>query len=63
VITLTAVARCIGRCDWSAAGDPASADKAAERHTRTTAHPTVTLARPATMTTAGSPPAAAPTEE
>jgi len=60
---IVASAHCIGRCGWSASGDQASADKAAERHTRTTAHPTVTLARPATMTTAGSPPAAAPTEE
>jgi hypothetical protein len=47
MITLTAVARCIGRCGWSASGDQASADRAAEKHTRTTGHPTVTLARPA----------------
>jgi hypothetical protein len=48
VIALTASAHCIGRCDWSASGDPASVDKAAEKHTRTTRHPTATLARPAT---------------
>ena len=47
MITLTATARCIGRCDWSAAGDPATVDRAAEKHTRTTGHPTATLARPA----------------
>lgn len=47
MITLTATAHCIGRCDWSASGDLGSVDKAAEKHTRTTRHPTATLARPA----------------
>jgi len=30
---LTASARCQG-CDWTATGDPAATDKAAEKHTR-----------------------------
>jgi hypothetical protein len=47
---MTVTAHCIGRCDWSASGDWASVDKGAEKHTRTTAHPTVTLAAPATTT-------------
>jgi hypothetical protein len=47
VITLTAAAHCIGRCDWSASGSMAEADKAAERHTKATGHPTATVAVPA----------------
>ncbi len=47
MIRLTATAHCIGRCDWSASGDLASVDRAAEKHTGTTRHPTATLARPA----------------
>ena len=48
--TLTASAHCIGRCEWTAAGSMAEADKQAEKHTRTTRHPTATLATPATTT-------------
>lgn len=47
MITLTASAHCIGRCDWSASGDQASVDKQAEAHTRKTRHPTATAAVPA----------------
>lgn len=46
MITLTASAHCIGRCDWSASGDWASVDKAADAHTRKTHHPTATMAAP-----------------
>jgi hypothetical protein len=38
---LAAAARCL-RCPWTAAGDPATADKAAEKHTAVD-HPTATL--------------------
>ena len=47
MITLTASAHCIGRCDWSASGDLASVDKQAEKHTKATGHPTGTAATPA----------------
>lgn len=43
-ITLAIAAACRA-CDWSA--DGASADKAAERHTRNTGHPTITRGTPA----------------
>ena len=46
MITLTASAHCL-RCEWSASGSMAEADKQADKHTRTTRHPTATLARPA----------------
>ena len=46
-ITLAASAHCIGRCDWSASGSMAEVDRQADKHTRTTKHPTATLARPA----------------
>jgi hypothetical protein len=42
--TLTAAARCL-RCKWAQAGDPATADKAAEKHTAA-GHPTATVTRP-----------------
>ena len=49
-MTLTAAAHCI-RCDWTAAAsDLGTADRAAEAHTRTTGHPTATVARPADVT-------------
>jgi hypothetical protein len=42
--TITASARYLaGGCGWTAAGDPAAVDRAAEKHTRA-GHPTVTLA-------------------
>lgn len=50
MIRLTAQAYCIGRCDWSAAGTMAEADKQAEKHTRKAGHPTATMAVPATTT-------------
>lgn len=38
-------AHCIGRCDWTAGPGPAAdVDRAAEKHTKTTGHPTSTLA-------------------
>lgn len=44
-VTLTAAARCLARdCGWTAAGDPETTDKAAERHTtRAPKHPTATV--------------------
>jgi hypothetical protein len=63
VIQLTATARCIGRCEWTAGpGDPAEVDHAAEAHTLKAGHPTATAAVSAPKTTAGTPPAAAPKE-
>ncbi len=49
MITVTVTAHCIGReCEWTAGpGGQADVDRAAEKHTRTTRHPTATLARPA----------------
>ena len=45
-------ARCIGRCDWTAGPGPAAdTDKAADKHTRTTGHPTGTCTAPARRTT------------
>jgi hypothetical protein len=38
-------ARCLG-CPWTAAGDPAKTDKAAQKHTAV-GHPTATETRPA----------------
>ncbi len=53
MITLTASARCIGRCGWTAGpGTQAEADKAAEAHTRKAGHPTATAGRPTTATPA-----------
>ncbi len=45
MIALTAAAHCL-RCEWTAAGSMAEVDKAAEAHTRKTAHPTATQAVP-----------------
>ncbi len=53
MITVTAVAHCIGRCGWTAAGTMAEADKAADKHTRQAKHATATCATPATTTTTG----------
>ena len=41
---LTTSARCL-RCPWTAAGDPAATDKAAEKHTAV-GHPTATVTTP-----------------
>jgi hypothetical protein len=41
VADLTTTARCL-RCPWTAAGDWAAADRAAEKHTRA-GHPTATV--------------------
>ena len=35
------------RCGWTAEGTWTDADKAADKHTRTTSHPTATIATPA----------------
>jgi hypothetical protein len=35
------------RCEWTAAGSMAEADKQAEKHTKATGHPTATVAVPA----------------
>jgi len=45
--SLTATAHCVARdCDWVQAGDPATVDKAAEKHTiRPPKHPTATVTR------------------
>lgn len=43
MITLTLTARCQW-CPWQPAGDP---DKAAEKHTKATGHPTATRTEPA----------------
>jgi len=41
---MVATAHCIGRCDWSAGpGAMDAIDKLAEKHTKTTKHPTVTI--------------------
>lgn len=40
---MTATAHC-QRCDWTAVGTWIDTDKAAEKHTKTTRHPTVTVA-------------------
>lgn len=45
-ITLTASASCL-RCDWTASGDWADVDRGAEKHARSTGHPTMTSAKPA----------------
>jgi hypothetical protein len=42
---MTGTAHC-QRCDWTTAGTPADVDRAADKHTRTTGHPTATLATP-----------------
>ena len=39
MVTVTAVAACPS-CSWSEAGEPLVVDRAADRHTRTHAHPT-----------------------
>ena len=44
---MTATAHCVRGCDWTAAGPWADVDKAADKHTRTTGHPTATNATPA----------------
>ena len=49
--TMTATAHC-QRCSWTAAGTWIDADKAAEKHTKTTRHPTATIATPAAKGTA-----------
>lgn len=47
MIALTATAACHA-CEWSApAGTAAQVDKAAQRHTTVTGHPTATQATPA----------------
>jgi hypothetical protein len=38
-----AIAHCISRCDWTAAGTPADTDRAADKHTLKTGHPTATI--------------------
>lgn len=43
---MTGTAHCIRRCEWTARGTWAAADKAAEAHTRKTGHPTATIAEP-----------------
>jgi hypothetical protein len=54
MITVTATAHCIGRCEWTAGpGDWAATDRAAEAHTRKACHPTATEATPANTTTGG----------
>jgi hypothetical protein len=45
MVALTASAHCL-RCDWTATGTMAAADKAAEKHTAI-GHPTATMATPA----------------
>ena len=42
---MTAAAHC-HRCDWTAAGTIADTDRAADKHTRTTRHPTATVMTP-----------------
>jgi hypothetical protein len=51
VITVSASAHCL-RCEWTAAGDWAAVDRAAEAHTRKAGHPTTTAATPVTTTDA-----------
>ena len=44
-MTLATTARCL-RCPWTADGDPAAVDKAAEKHTtRPPKHPTAVVTR------------------
>jgi hypothetical protein len=43
--TITAAAHC-QRCDWTASGTMADVDRAADKHTRTTRHPTATIGEP-----------------
>lgn len=45
---LSAAARCL-RCPWTAAGDPAATDKAADKHTAV-GHPTATVTTPGETT-------------
>jgi hypothetical protein len=45
VTELTTAARCLG-CPWTAAGNPAATDKAADKHTAA-GHPTATVTTPA----------------
>lgn len=46
---MTATARCIGRCEWTAGPGPwPDIDRAADKHTRT-GHPTATTATPAAV--------------
>lgn len=42
--SLTAAARCL-RCPWTAEGDPAATDRAAQNHTAP-GHPTATVTEP-----------------
>jgi hypothetical protein len=51
MITLAAAAHCL-RCEWTASGTMAEADRGAEKHTKA-GHPTATTAEPATTTTGG----------
>lgn len=53
MITVTASAHCIGRCEWTATASWADADREAEAHTRKAGHPTATVAAPATTTGGG----------
>ena len=47
MITVVAVAHCVGRCEWTAGpGEWAATDRAAEQHTRQAKHPTATMGRP-----------------
>jgi hypothetical protein len=51
MITVTASARCLcPGCGWIAAGTMAAVDRAADKHTRTTGHPTATIATPGRRT-------------
>lgn len=45
-IRLTGAAHCIGSCDWAETGTAADVDRASDRHTRTTGHPTAVIAEP-----------------
>ena len=43
---MTATAHC-HTCDWTTTGTWTDVDKTADKHTRTTSHPTATIATPA----------------
>lgn len=60
-LAVTVTARCL-RCDWAAGPGDWRVDRQAERHSRG-GHATATMATPATTTSAGSTPAAAPPTE
>ena len=45
MIAMTAAAHC-HRCTWTTAGTPDTTDKAADKHTRTSGHPTATVMTP-----------------